>query len=332
MTRARSALVDPATTPYYHCIGRCIRRAFLCGFDAVTGRDYGHRRQWFLDRLASLTRIFCIEVCAYAIMSNHYHLVLRLNAGKAKRLSDGDVLRRWQNLHHLPMLVQRIQKGEAVSGAETRRARELIQTRRERLANLSWFMREFNEHLSRLANAEDRCTGRFWEGRFKSQALLDEQALFSCMVYVDLNPIRAGMAETPETSDYTSIQQRIQGVHRASKLRLAEFVQRGAAAPDSGLPMDWPAYLELVDWTGRAIVPGKRGAIPSTLPKALQRLEICPDAFLRQMQRTGFGTSDMVGSADGMREAARQSGRRHVHGIRKAEQLFGTGKDPRDEI
>lgn len=332
MTRARSALVDPATTPYYHCIGRCIRRAFLCGFDAVTGRDYGHRRQWFLDRLASLTRIFCIEVCAYAIMSNHYHLVLRLNAGKAKRLSDGDVLRRWQNLHHLPMLVQRIQKGEAVSGAETRRARELIQTRRERLANLSWFMREFNEHLSRLANAEDRCTGRFWEGRFKSQALLDEQALFSCMVYVDLNPIRAGMAETPETSDYTSIQQRIQGVHRASKLRLAEFVQRGAAAPDSGLPMDWPAYLELVDWTGRAIVPGKRGSIPPALPTALQRLDICPDAFLRQMSGAGFGSSDMVGSADGMRQAAARCGRRHVHGIRQAEQLFRKDKTSRGEV
>ncbi|MCK8517207.1 hypothetical protein M0534_12865 [Methylonatrum kenyense] len=123
MTRARSALVDPATTPYYHCIGRCIRRAFLCGHDPVTGRDYGHRRQWFLDRLASLTRIFCIEVCAYAIMSNHYHLVLRIDAVRAERLPDRAVMRRWQKLHHLPLLVKRLEKEGIATEAERERAR-----------------------------------------------------------------------------------------------------------------------------------------------------------------------------------------------------------------
>ncbi len=79
----------------------------------------------------------------------------------------------------------------------------------QQLKNLSWFMRTLNEYIARLANAEDGVKGRFWEGRFKSQALLDEQALLAAMAYVDLNPVRAGIADTPENSDYTSIQERL---------------------------------------------------------------------------------------------------------------------------
>jgi hypothetical protein len=87
-------------------------------------------------------------------------------------------------------------------------------------------MRVLNENIAREANQEDNCTGRFWAvlriltptalvasmhigNRFKSQAILDESALAACMAYIDLNPIRVGLAKTPEASTHTSIQKRI---------------------------------------------------------------------------------------------------------------------------
>ena len=89
MTRARKTLVDPETTSYNHCIGRCVRRAWLWGEDRVSGRNYEHRKSWVLARLAELAEVFTLDVCAYAVMSNHYHLVVRLNFEKAvDRLQD----------------------------------------------------------------------------------------------------------------------------------------------------------------------------------------------------------------------------------------------------
>ncbi len=209
MPYPRHAQVSTETTPYYHCVSRCVRRAFLCGWDRLTGQSYEHRKQWVVDRLALLGDVFCIDVCAYAIMANHHHVVLRLNPEQAAHLSEDDVLERWCRLFGLPLLVERYRQGLSTSDVEAETAREWIATYRERLADLSWFMRCLNEPIARWANAEDGVTGRFWEGRFKSQARLDEAALLTCMSYVDLNPVRAAIAQTPEASDYTSIQERI---------------------------------------------------------------------------------------------------------------------------
>lgn len=131
-------------------------------------------------------------------------------------------------------------------------------------------MRIVNESIARQANKEDQCTGRFWEGRFKSQALLDDQALLSCMAYVDLNPIRTGIATIPEQSDHTSIKKRIYDTSNHTDLE--GFV--GSNQASIGIPYRLKDYIELVDWTGRIIKNDKRGHIDHSLPKILDRLSL----------------------------------------------------------
>ncbi|MGB1110170.1 MAG: transposase, partial [Gammaproteobacteria bacterium] len=208
MTRAREQLISLSDTPYYHCISRCVRRAFLCGEDHLTGNNYEHRKGWVIERLHLLDSVFAIDLCAYAVMSNHCHLVLRVDTARADDWEREQVIERWQRLYSLPPLIQQYLAGSSSPGLQ-QKAEEIIERWRERLMDISWYMRSLNEHLARRANAEDGCTGRFWEGRFKSQALLDEAAVLTCMSYVDLNPIRAKIAQTPEDSDFTAIQQRI---------------------------------------------------------------------------------------------------------------------------
>jgi len=209
MTVARKHLIDLQSTPYYHVMNRCVRRAFLCGKDHYSGQCYQHRRQWILDEVKTLSNVFAIDICAYAIMSNHYHLVLRVNREEASGWSTREVVSRWCQVYSGPPVAQRYLSQEALSASELYIVNELARTWRERLFDISWFMSRLNYSIALQANAEDECRGRFWEGRFKSQALLDEGALLTCMMYVDLNPIRAGMADSLEHSDFTSIQERI---------------------------------------------------------------------------------------------------------------------------
>jgi len=210
----RSALVSLSDTPWYHVVSRCVRRAFLCGVDAHSGKNFEHRRGWIEARIMELAAIFAIDVAAYAVMSNHYHVVLRIDADRTRTWDADEVLSRWTRLFSGPALVQRFLSAEraAMCQAEVDHVLALAEDYRARLHDLSWFMRVLNESIARLANAEDDVTGRFWEGRFKSQALLDEQALLAAMAYVDLNPIRAGIAETPESSAFTSVRARLEAL------------------------------------------------------------------------------------------------------------------------
>ena len=210
MALPRSNYVREGQEGVYHCFSRCVRRAFLYGFDALTHRDFSHRKAWLVDRLRHLSAIFAVEVCAYAVMENHYHTILRTRPDIVASWSDQEVATRWLTLfpRYCGMRGAALPPAEAEISALAHSPQRIAQLR-QRLSSLSWFMGRLNEFIARAANKEDRVKGRFWEARFKCQALLDDAAIVACMVYVDLNPIRAGLARTPEESNFTSIQQRI---------------------------------------------------------------------------------------------------------------------------
>jgi REP element-mobilizing transposase RayT len=277
MTLPRKSLVSLDDTPFYHCVSRCVRRAYLCGQDYYSQKSYEHRRDWLEVKLCSVAEIFAIKLCAYAVMSNHYHVVLHVRVDQANDWSEREVVERWHRLFNGTLFSQRFLSSEPLLEAEWRVLRSQIKIWRQRLTDISWFMRIVNESIARQANAEDDCTGRFWEGRFKSQALLDERALLSCMAYVDLNPVRAKMAKTPETSDHTAIKKRIKLIkeNQTKHPSLESFV--GIQEQTIGIPFRLKDYLDLVDWTGRLIRPDKRGKIDQGEPEILQRLNLSTD-------------------------------------------------------
>ncbi|MGL6158949.1 transposase [Microbulbifer sp.] len=323
MTVPRKALICPDTTPYYHCVSRCVRRAFLCGRDERTGQSFEHRRQWIEDRLLTLAEVFALDVCGYAVMSNHYHVVLHIDRQRAAGWDLRELTERWHQLCKGSALSQRFVRGEALDSAELARLAEVAETWRSRLADVSWFMRMLNESIAREANREDQCTGRFWEGRFKSQALLDERALAACLAYVDLNPIRAQMAETPEESAHTSVKRRIAAAKQGEQPQsLFPFSGNPREPMSAGIPLRLEDYLALVDWTGRALREDKRGTISDRLPPILERLQIDPRSWLYLSRNFESRFRSLVGSAQSLRTACEQLGKRWAQGVRECERFF----------
>jgi len=307
MPHPRYRQVSIENTSYYHCISRCVRRAFLCGADPVTGFNFEHRRQWIVARIKLLSSVFAIDLCAYAIMSNHYHIVIKINIDQVKQWSDEEVARRWMQIFNGNLLVHQYLMNTGLSKADLNNVENTIATWRQRLCDLSWFMRCLNEPIARMANAEDHCTGRFWEGRFKSQALLDGRALLACMAYVDLNPIRASMAKTPEDSDYTSIQERI---NQPENEYLKPFDDQG----EDSIPFKLEDYLELVDWGGRQVKRNRRGHIPASVPPILIRLKMDVAPVLKYLARDDLPVFGALGSVNMLRAFATSVGKKFVKG------------------
>jgi len=340
MPIARKHQVDESLPSCFHCISRCVRRAYLCG-DAAE-----HRRDWVRDRIRAAAASFAVDVLAYAVMSNHLHIVVSTEPGRVIAWTAREVAERWAVAHPrtgadgapVPWSDAAI-TAKANDGAWVAKARL-------RLRSLSWFMKSIKEGLARRANRDDGCTGHFWEGRFRSVPLLDQAAVIACMAYVDLNPMRAACAERPETSNFTSVQDRIQArqAHQRDRVlrtappptspssaELVPFVHaEGPAAheagPEAGL---WIApiaaatlslgnmpvitldeYLTLVDETGRVVRGGKRGVIPQRLAPILERLHLDLSAWMELMHHAGaFHGSAFGNVAARAREAVRRGAR-----------------------
>ena len=206
MTMARSHLVDPSVTRWYHCMSKCVR-----GADLLTNVPED-RKDWIENRLQELAQIFAVAVAGFTVMDNHLHVLVRLDPEVASGWSDEEVVRRWGQLFpprdesRKPLPVTDDWVRQCLKDGRK------VKKYRERLQSLSWFMKCLKEPLARLANRQDQTRGAFFERRFKSVAMLDDESLLATCAYIDLNPVAAGIAKVPEASPHTSIKTRVEHV------------------------------------------------------------------------------------------------------------------------
>lgn len=323
MPQPRYTQIDIEATADYHVISRCVRRAFLCGYDRVTTRCFDHRKAWVVAKLAELVEIFAVRLHSYAILSNHFHLVLRLESTQARSWTDDEVVARYGRL--FPRTSARWPH------LSVARQAHCVAAWRARLADLSWFMRCLNESIARRANREDGCTGRFWEGRFRSQALLDEAALLTCMSYVDLNPIRAGLADSLQTSDFTSIQQRLweralpdapESDAGARRPVLSNFASLGTVKAEHDVPIAFESYMELLTATGAAVRDPQRERINPSAVLILKRLGISSAFWVQTVQEYHRRFFSMVGTVQRMAFYCARTDRERAKGTNWAKQVF----------
>ena len=327
MAIARKQLVDSETPGFYHCTNRCVRRTFLCGLDELTGKDYSHRKGYLEKMLFELCDIFSVEIFAYAIMSNHYHIVLYLDPLLPLSWSDKQVAEKWlkaypTRLDNPKFAKQRELKKQAIMGDEKK-----LKLYRERLGSLSWFMSRLNEPLAKQSNLEDVCTGRFWEGRYSSQVLLDEAAVFSCMAYVDLNPVRAKVTERLEESNHTSIQNRINAIKEKEPVNIQAYLDSSIQAISSSinnktLPMNLKSYIELVEWTGKNILYPNKSTMPQSISSTLSNLNLQQNHWLKQIENYNNHYCHVVGTVEQIREKAKQLKLRCMRGVSAAKLLY----------
>jgi len=314
-----------------------VRRAFLCG------EGVAHRKDWIERRLEELSGLFAIDCGGFAIMDNHLHVLLRLDSPRANGWSNEEVARRWATLfpvrdvagNSLPASDAWIKQiaGDPAWVAKARR----------RLSELGWFMKCLKEPLARMANKEDGYTGAFWESRFRSIAVLDEDSLLATAAYIDLNPLAAGVAVLPEEAPHTSLHARIEHCRTNGTLEsirddlstltrdrsqeqglwllpVDDLRNDGSVRPGLLAGCTLSCYLRLVDWTSRLVREGKAhldagilsifdrlGADSSVWVDTMSRLLVAP-------KRSG----SYFGRPPRLAEAATAHGRRwHRNQIRR---------------
>lgn len=347
---ARKEIYDKNDFGVYHCFSRCVRRSFLCGEDEYTGKNYDHRKFWIEELLEIAAQGFVIDILSFSVMDNHFHVMLGNRPDLRNKLSPMAVARRWLLL--FPK--RRDEHGLAceptfaeikVITDDTKRINKL----RDRLGDISWLMGYVKWRVARRANLEDKVTGTFFEKRFEMRRLLTDNAVLACSIYVDLNPIRAEIAETPEASVHTSAYRRIQGaqarkegkqskqamadrwlapIHHTEVPKNQQFAGKNWRASDkSYLPFTFEQYLNLLDWSGRQSQAGKSGKIPDDLAPILERLEINSDRWLDLVQNFHDLFRRIAGTADSVKRHAASHEHHWFHGIQNCREIFELGED-----
>jgi len=332
MTLARKDLVDEQTPGFYHCTNRCVRRTFLCGLDETTGIDYSHRKDWLEQRMLELCDIFSVEIFAYAVMDNHYHIVLHLDPLAPETWSKETIAERWLKAYPGRLDGPKFAKQRALKKQAIIADKVKLKCYRKRLGSLSWFMARLNEPLAKQSNREDYCTGRFWEGRYSSQALLDEAAVFSCMCYVDLNPVRAKITDKLATSDNTSVKHRLDALQRDSinvQAALdAQLSSLSTSVNSRRLPMNLKDYLELVEWTGQNIIYPNKAALPANIASSLSQLNLQQHHWLKQIEHFNQHYCHVVGTAEQIKAFAERIEKKWLKCISAAKRLFKPPLNP----
>lgn len=316
MTRARKDLIDPSHPGTYHLITRCVRRERLL--------DRGERKVWLCRGLANWLSHMGIDLLAYAVMGNHLHLVIRLRPDVVASWSEAEVAR-----HALAILPVRSGPGleplrvtSAVLERYAGNARWVSQ-QRARLSSPSWLLRLVKQEIARRANAEDDCTGHFWESRFTSVVLLDLAATLACMVYVDLNPYRAHLVKDPTESWFTSIRHRharTQGVRSDGEAPDSDLGKRLVAMPQcapvdrwSGDLDDWSLsesdYVSLVRETAKVANRHGRAAVSHAL-SLVQRIGIEPSSWATAMAQGGSMSGSVIGGPEARERWCKSAGQR----------------------
>lgn len=214
MSRSRrKETIDPRRVQIIHAISRCTRACRLLGDDPLTGKNCDHRKQWIEDIIKHFAANFAIDVLSYAVLSNHHHQLFRSRPDVVDTWDDTEVARRW--LMICPKRKDKVGNPMSPSDPELDVIRNnpvMVEELRVRLSNVSWWMRLLNQRVAQDANKEDGAKGKFFEDRFRGIPVIDEGVQLACSIYIDLNCIRAGMAETIEQSKYTSIGRRFQAL------------------------------------------------------------------------------------------------------------------------
>ena len=351
---SRAEIFDPSEIVAVHTMARTNRRCFLMGEDQFTGKNFDHRKRWLEDKLKHLAANFGIDLLAFSCLANHFHLVLRSRPDVVKTWDDTEVARRWWSLCPQRKIKSEIDgKKNWVPVEPTewdlnsiRNDPVKLATVRSRLSDISWWMRLLCQYIALRANGEEgKGLGRFWQSRFKAVRILDEESLLACAAYVDLNPIRAALAETLEASDYTSVQRRITAlkenvaaIHDSNASNSVTIANRaddflspisidekndplscrpsrnGKRCSDKGfLALSDAEYLTILDWIARNTVTGKRGQTPVGAPPVFQRLGIDAQEWSRMVKDFGRTFKNVAGKPTSIEQARSLKSRRRFY-------------------
>jgi hypothetical protein len=316
---ARAEVFNPNEVAILHIMARVVRRCFLLGNDPITNKNFDHRKVWIEEQLKLQAANFGIDLISMAIMSNHFHLVLRSRPDVVQTWDDTEVARRWLML--CPRRKDKNRNPLEPNKAELDSIRNSpveVKKIRTRLSDISWWMRILCQKIGTRANQDDKEVGKFFQGRFKAVRLLDDEAVLACSAYVDLNPIRAGMATSIETSHFTSAQLRFQSSKSSgpsdssspgaflSPIKLDDSKHGVGPKPskskrrcsDKGvLPLSSMDYLQLLDLTARMHRSDKVGYTPKGLPPLLERVGIAVAEWQKLTKDFGRMFSQVAGKA-----------------------------------